>query len=242
MPASPILERYVRLLVSGHRVECRELIRQQLEKVEDATEIYHTLLWPAMEQVEKLYRSDRINSAAERMATLINRAVADQLQVHLGRRPENGKRMLIACAEGEPEELGSQMCADLFEASGWEVYLLGGGVPNDEILNLVGQLRPDILLVFGTQPTGVPGVRRLIDLIRDIGSNPTMNIMVSGGVFNRAEGLWKEVNADLMARTALEALPLAEQAEARDPTIKVAGPAKKRRRRRRPSLLAQTEG
>jgi len=175
------------------------------------------------------------------MAIRISRALADQLQSRLERGTPNGKRMLLTCAEGEPEELGAQMCADLFEADGWDVYFVGGGVPDDEVLELVGRLRPDILTIFGTQPGGVPGVRRLIDLIREVGSNPTMNIMISGGVFNRAEGLWKEVNADLFAPNAAEALKIAATAKPRKPEIRIPGAPKKRRRRRRPPLLAQLE-
>jgi len=33
--------------------------------------------------------------------------------------------------------------------------------------------------------------------------------MVSGGLFNRAEGLWQELEADLFAQSAVEALSLA---------------------------------
>ena len=107
------------------------------------------------------------------------------------------------------------MTADLFEARCWTVYFLGSGVPNDEILSLIGQLRPELLLIFGTKPPGVPGIRKLIDLIREIDVNPTMNIMCSGGVFNRAEGLWKEVNADLLAKSAQEAITIAVAADTR---------------------------
>jgi methanogenic corrinoid protein MtbC1 len=133
------------------------------------------------------------------------------------------------------------MCADLFESRGWQVNFLGGGVPNDEVLTLVGRLRPQILLIFGTQPSGVPQVRALTDMIRSVASNPTMNIMVSGGVFNRADGLWKEVHADLFARTAKDAIPVAEAAKPKAPEIIIPGAPKKRRRRRRPPLLATAE-
>jgi methanogenic corrinoid protein MtbC1 len=134
------------------------------------------------------------------------------------------------------------MCADLFEADGWDVYFLGGGVPDDEVLSLVGQLRPDILLIFGTQPQGVPGVRRLIDRIRDIDAHPTMNVMISGGVFNRADGLWEEISADLFAPTATEALRIANAAKPKEPTARPTGPVRKRRRRRRSPYLEPVEG
>ncbi len=241
MSTENVLERFLPPLLAGQRQACRDVLAEALQFGMEPIRIYRNMIWPAMEQVERMYRADEINLATEHMATRIGRCLADQLQVHLPRRGPNGKSILILCADGEPEELGAQMNADLFEADGWTVHFIGGGVPQDEVLSLVGQLRPNILLVFGTQPAGVPGVRKLIDLIREIGANPTMNIMISGGVFNRADGLWKEINADLFARTAEEALAIANTAQPRQPEIRIPGAPKKRRRRRRSPLLATVE-
>ncbi len=234
-----LLDRYMCPLLEGRRKECRDVLDEALSTGLAPERIYRQVVWPAMERIEHLYRSDEINRAAEHMATRINRTMASQLQRYLTQNNPIGKKVLITCANDEPEELGALMCADLFEADGWEVFFLGGGVPDDEILALVGELRPDILLVFGTQPSGVPGVRRLIDLIREVGASPTMNVMISGGVFNRADGLWEEVNADLFARSASEALEIAGTAVPRKPEVRVPGAPKKRRRRRRPPLLAE---
>lgn len=231
------LERYMTALLGGDRKTCREVMRLAVEHAGDGAEnLYYDLLWPAMQKIDKLFRGDRINTATEHMATRINRAVADQLQAHLIPAPPNGKRLVISCADGEAEELGAQMMADLFESRGWDVYFVGGGVPGDELMNLVGRLRPNILLIFGTKPTGVPQARTMIDMIRNVGCNPTMNIMISGGVFNRADGLWKEVNAELFAKTARDAIRIAESAPPRKPEIRVSGAPKKRRRRRRPPV------
>jgi len=68
-----------------------------------------------------------------------------------------------------------------------------------------------------------------------------MNIMISGGVFNRADGLWEEIDADLFAPSAAEALTAAENTEPRKPEIRIPGAPKKRRRRRRPQLLLLAE-
>jgi methanogenic corrinoid protein MtbC1 len=241
MIADRYLDRLMLPLLAGRREECRAVLSEAINKGVNARMAYKTMIWPAMERIAQLYRDDQINLATEHMATRISRCLADQLQAQLSRSESNGKRILITCADGEPEELGAQMCADLFEAEGWEVYFIGGGVPNDEILELVGKLRPNILMIFGTQPAGVPGVRQLIDLIREVGANPSMNVMISGGVFNRAEGLWKEVNADLFAGNATEGLKVAAEAEPRKAEVKIPGAPKKRRRRRRPPLLVQAE-
>ncbi len=231
------LQRYLTPLLKGDRATCRSIAHALIDDLSDTTDVYAELLWPAMETVEQLYRDDRINAAVEHMATRINRVVADQMQKRLPTSESNGKRILITCADGEPEELGAQICADLFESCGWHVYFLGGGVPNDEIQLVAGQLEPAILMIYGTQPSGVPGVRKLIDMIREIGVNPTMNIMVSGGVYNRADALWEEVGADLFAGDIREAVTVAENAKPRTPEIRVAGAPKKRRRRRRSSPL-----
>jgi methanogenic corrinoid protein MtbC1 len=241
MPTSELLRRYLDPLLRGHRQTCRELVKLELDKGTHPRTLYHDLIWPAMEHVEQLYREDRINLAAEHMATRINRSVAEHLQANLPRNESVDKRVLITCAHGEAEEFSAQMCADLFEADGWDVYLLGGGVPHDEVSSVVGQLQPDVLLIIGSQPSDAPQVRQLIDYVRSIGACPSMNIMVSGGVFNRATGLWREVKADLYAETAAEALELAGQAEPREPEVRVPGAPKKRRRRRRPPLLAVVE-
>jgi len=241
MSTERLVDRFVGTLLTGRRQECRDVLDEALAHGIEPKAMYRTVLWPAMETLERMYRADQINLATEHMATRISRVLADQLQARLRREAPNGRRILIACADGEPEELGAQMCADLFEAEGWDVYFVGGGVPNDEILSLAGQLRPEILLIFGTQPAGVANVRKLIDLIRSVGVNPTMNIMISGGVFNRADGLWKEVNADLFAADAGECLAVAAKAEPREHQVPVPGAPKKRRRRRKPPLLATAD-
>ncbi len=240
MQLDNVLDRYLEPLLRGDRHQCKEVITGVLRLGVDPRLIYEKVLWPAMDRVDEMYRVDSINTAVEHMATRINRVLADQVQSRLPREEPNGKKVLVICADNEPEELGAQMTADLFESDGWEVYFVGGGVPRDEILAMAGQLRPDLLLIFGTQPSGVPGVRALIETIREMGVNPTMNVMVSGGVFNRAEGLWEEIQTDLFARSAQEALEVANVAHPREAEVRVPGaPKKKRRRRRRPPLLEQ---
>ena len=127
----------------------------------------------------------------------------------LTRQPANGKTVLIFCGDDEPEELGGQICADLFEAEGWKVRFAGGGVPNDEVLKMIGDERPNLLVMFATLASNVPAVRKLIDYLREINSCPDMQIMCCGGIYRRAEGLAEEIGADLYAPDAAEAVIVA---------------------------------
>lgn len=233
----PLLTRYLQPLLAGRRAECFTLIENALTTGKPPEALVTDVVWPAMAQVDRLFRDDRINTAIEHMAARINRTVADQLQAHLPRKPVNGRKALLLCADEPREELGAQMVGDLFQADGWDVYFVGGGVPDDEVLSLVGQLRPDALIIFGTLPQGAPAVRGLISLIRDVNVCPSMNIIVSGGVFNRADGLWHEVGADEFADTAPEVLEIANALPPRVPGAPHMGIVKKRRRRRKGQAL-----
>jgi methanogenic corrinoid protein MtbC1 len=232
----PLLMRYMQPLLAGRRAECFSVIDEAVRVGTPAEELICDVVWPAMSQVERLFRDDRINCAIEHMACRINRTLADRLQACLPQEARNGKRIVITCASGVAEETGAQVVADLLQADGWEVYVLGGGVPQDEILALIGHIRPDALLIFGTRPEDVPETRHLVEFIRDIGVCPTMNIVVSGGIYNRADGLWQEVGADVFTESAREIRRILRDLPPRIPNAPRPALVKKRRRRRKPAM------
>jgi len=211
MATEAVLERYLDTLLKGDRKACRTVIEESLQTGTPANSVYSDIIWPIMVEIEHLVRSDRITTTQEHLATRINRTIVDQLQNKLPRKPRKGKRIVISCAQAELQELGAQIMADLFESDGWEVKFLGGGLTNDDILTFIHESAPNILLIYGSTPKQAPDIRQLIDTIRDINAWPNMRIMLSGGLFNRAEGLWQEVGADLFAATALEAIQIASQ-------------------------------
>ncbi len=206
---SNLVKSYVEPLLAGDRSACRKLIDGALAVGLTAKELLNKLVWPTMELLQSLYKEDRISTTSLNLATRLNRSLTDQLAARLDRKASNGKKVLIFCGDDEPEELGGQICADLFEADGWTVRFAGGGVPEDEALVLLGDLRPDLLIHFGTLPSGVPAVRKLIDYLRDVNSCPNMQVMCCGGIYKRAEGLAEEIGADLYASDADTAVEVA---------------------------------
>jgi len=216
---APLSEAYLHPLLAGERDACRQIVDEALEKGAMAYELLTDLIWPVMEHVQALYREDRISVSSLNLATRLNRAIADQLCGRLTRKPSNGRKVLIFCGNDEPEELGGQICSDLFEADGYHVRFAGGGVPEDEVLKLMGEFRPDLLVMFGTLPSGVPAVRKLIDYLREVNSCPEMQVMCCGGIYKRAEGLAEEIGADLYAPDAAAAVQTANAHPTRKATV-----------------------
>jgi len=236
MTRQNILARYLEPLLRGDRRACRSVIEEALQSGIPANSVYIDIVWPVMLEIEKLLRAERITPVQEHLATRVNRTIVDQLQNKLPRRPRRDKKIVVCCAPEELQELGAQIMTDLFESAGWEVRFLGGGLTNDDVLAFINEYAPAILSIHGTAPKQAPEVRRLIDTIKSVNAWPDMRIMVSGGLFARAEGLWQEMEADLYAATPVEALELAaSDAPPAPPEQRTIN----RRRRRKPVVRAE---
>ncbi len=204
------LQQYLDALLTGDRRQCRTIIEDILHHNNASIAgVYSDVIWPIMMEIDSLYRAERITSAQEHLATRINRTIVDQLQNKLPRQPQTGKKVVVCSSLHQISELGGQIIADMFESAGWDVRFLGGGLTSDDILSFVHQFCPDILVIYGTEPGETPQIRGIIDRIREINAAPAMKIMLAGGVFGRADGLWEEIGADLFAENAVEAVQIA---------------------------------
>jgi methanogenic corrinoid protein MtbC1 len=209
-----LLERYLKALLNGDRVASRSVIEEALQCGVPANTVYSDIIWPIMTEIEKLEKADTITSVQEALATRINRSIVDQLQNKLPRKAQTDKKIVIFSTATEQGELGAQMITDLFESSGWQVRYVGSGVSRDDLVEFTNTYSPDVLLVYGMQADKAPQTRQLIDTIKTINACPDMKIMLSGGIFDRAEGLWEEIGADMYAPTAAQAVQIASADEA----------------------------
>lgn len=196
-----LIERFIETLISGDRPAARALVDECLDADAPGEAIIEKLFWPSLDQIERLFRQDQLSVLSHNMATRLLRALADQMQLRLQRHEPNGKTLLLFCGPNEPNELAGQMAADMLEAAGFGLHFAGGGIANDEIIHAVGDLQPHALVLFSSAPQDLPHIRTLIDQLRETGLSPNSQIVVGGGVFNRAEGLCEEIGADLWART-----------------------------------------
>lgn len=206
MSADVLTERLFEALINGDRPGARRIVDEQQAGGTDAEILITDLFWPTYELIDSLHRQDKITQLSYNLATRLLRVIVDQVASDLVRTsaPRLNRRVFAACGPSESLELGAQMAVDLLEANGFDVRFSGGGVPADEIQNVVQNDRPDVLLMFCSSPQDLPGIRQMIDTLHEVGACPNLQVVVGGGVFNRAEGLAEEIGADLWAAHPLE--------------------------------------
>jgi methanogenic corrinoid protein MtbC1 len=200
------IEKLFTALISGDRPVARAVVAQAHTSLGSPEAVLEQLIWPTLENIQRLHRADQVSDLAHNFATRLMRQIVDHIGANLKQQPRLGKSVLVVSGNEQSEELAAQMSADLLEAGGYEVYYLGGGVASDEIVAQLGNLEADVLVVFGAVNSTVPQTRLLIDHLHDIGVCPRLQIVVGGGIFNRADGLSEEIGADAWAATPAELL------------------------------------
>lgn len=192
-------ERLFETLLEGDRDRARRLVAEALEEGLAPEALYTQVYWPVYERIERMHRADQMSNITHHLATRLLRVLVDQTAARLPRAQTASRSVLAVCGPTDPDELAAQMAVDLLEAAGFDVRFAGGGVAGDEILAAAQESQPDVLLFFASAPCDLPDIRRIIDAIREIGACRDLQVVVGGGVFNRADELAEEIGADLWA-------------------------------------------
>ncbi len=195
-----VVEHLFHTLITGDRLNARRIIQELLNEEIAPEQIAHEVYWPVLEMINSLFRADQLSTLAHHYGIRLLRSLCDQTQIKYSLQPSRGRKVLMFSGASEADELAGQLVSDLLEADGYEMYFGGGGIAKDEILAETGERNPDVLLMFASGPDDAPNIRQLIDQIRSVGACPHLQIVVGGGIFNRAEGLAEEIGADLWAK------------------------------------------
>jgi methanogenic corrinoid protein MtbC1 len=229
-----IVERLFEALINGDRTWSRSIVDEVMRQGVTAEELVTDIYWPTYEMIANLFRNDQLSTLAHHMGTRLLRTLCDQAALAFDVRPANGRRVFAVCGPTDADELAAQMATDLLEREGFAISFAGGGIANDEVLAHVQEHQPNALLLFASAPSDLPSVRELIDTIHEIGACRQTQVVVGGGVFNRAEGLAEEIGADLWATSPAE---LAE-AMLEQPARRAAADQRTVGRKRRPQAKA----
>jgi methanogenic corrinoid protein MtbC1/DNA-binding XRE family transcriptional regulator len=141
-----------------------------------------------------MWQRGHVTVAHEHLATQI---VADQLaRLRNVSEPEKrvGRQVVMSAIESDDHRLGAAMVALVLQADGWDVQLLGGGVPVPDLLAFVADRRPDLVGLSVTLSSSMAGAQETIDALAALAERP--KILVGGAAFDGDETIARAIGAD----------------------------------------------
>lgn len=154
-------------LVAGDESKALAVARRTLELGSGSTEMFDTLLAPAMRTIGRQWQDGDISIYAERRATgIARRIVADPIRpVQLVRRG----RAITAVLTGETHSLPSEMAAEALDDDGWTVDRLGLNTPPELLINEIDPGAVDLVVLSPTVPSNQAASQITADRLRERG-------------------------------------------------------------------------
>lgn len=202
--AAKLVKRYLAAQLAGNRREAlRLLVEEGLNKGVPAQDLQLRVIQAAQYEIGRLWQENRVSIAQEHMATAISQLALAHLYPHLPREQSRGKRVIIACVEGEQHEMGGRIAADVLETNGFDVRYLGASVPTESLVTMVSADPPDVLCLSVTMSFHVPVVKKAIARLREAFGR-RVPILVGGHALQWDPALRTQLDADGIGTTAVE--------------------------------------
>jgi methanogenic corrinoid protein MtbC1 len=224
---SPLAREYLDLLLAGKREQASKLVHRAIDEGRSVRDIYRTVFERTLKEVGLLWMQNRVDVAMEHYFSASTQLIMSQLYPYItdAAKAKKDALCLAIAVCGEFHDIGVRMVSDFMEMDGWRTFFLGNNLCNDDIVKAAVDHEPDILALSATMFFNVESIARSIRAIRGVEKLRNAIILVGGRPFNQDPDLWKRVGADGSARSAEEAVSLANRLfkQRRDPSRALSG-------------------
>jgi len=189
-------------LESDRREAVRLLVEDGFNRGASVVSLMLDVIQPAQREIGRLWQSNRLTIADEHQATAISQVALAHLYQLASRGQPRGKRILVACVEGERHDMGARVVADLLDFEGFDVFFLGADVPVASLADKVRAARPDLVVLSVTMTFHQDALRRSVAAIRDFA--PGLPIAGGGHAFAWCPELASELDLSASGSDAKE--------------------------------------
>lgn len=197
---------YTQFILDGERAQAHDLIFDVYRQGWTIHDIYLKVFQPSLYEVGHLWETGKVSIAQEHLATAITQSVLSAIYAQVDLPTNLDKHAIVACLAGNYHEIGPRMIADFLQLAGYNTRFLGANTPVDSVLEMIDQLRPDVIGLPATVTKHVEPVRAAIERLRADFVTYRPVVMVGGMAFNLVDGLWKEVKADVWGPDGQQAI------------------------------------
>lgn len=174
---------YLAALLCGDSQQCQACFEHWLATTPDLRVVYEDLVQRALYAVGELWEQGKISVASEHLATAISEGLLNLCYPRLFAMPRKGLIAVVASTASEQHQFGAKMVADVLELHGWRAHFLGANTPLPDLLDLLRQVKPDVVALSLTLYSNLPALIQTATAIR--AEFATLPIIVGGQAFHR---------------------------------------------------------
>jgi methanogenic corrinoid protein MtbC1 len=212
-----LLSRYLAAQLGGDRREALRLVLEEgLVAGHGVLELQVEVIQAAQREIGRLWQVNRISIAQEHMATAISHVVMARLFDEARADPRLGRKVVVACVEGEYHEFPARIVADFLDLGGFDVRYLGANVPTDDLMRLLREERPDLLALSVTMSFNIAALRRVVARVRL--EHPHLPILVGGHALDWEPDIAREYGVETCGNDAARLVDSARRLTERTPS------------------------
>ncbi len=205
----PEADAFQAALLAGDRHESLAIVRRCMASGNSLIETELHVVQPALYRIGEKWQQNQVTVAQEHLATAVAQAVMTSALMMSQPVPPIGKKVLLACVEGNDHAVGLQMVADAFLLSGWEVKNLGANTLSQALVEQVIAWRPNLLGLSVSFPQQLHAVRSVMAELDSHLGQARPAVIVGGLAINRFKQLATAVGAAGTASDAQVATDMA---------------------------------
>lgn len=194
-------------LLAGRQGEALALLNRCMDAGHALIDVELHVIQPALYRIGEKWQANEVSVAQEHLASAIVQAIMTLGLLRSTPPAPVGKRVLLACVEGNEHAIGLRMVADAFQLAGWELQYLGANVPTSALLRQVEAWQPHLVGLSVSFPQQLRIVRNVIARMEEHFGATRPPVIVGGLAINRFNQLAGVVGADASggdARAAVE--------------------------------------
>lgn len=202
----PEWEAFESVLLAGDRRGAGGFLDRRLEQGCSLIDAEVRMIQPALYGIGQKWQSNQVSIAQEHLATAIAQSVMTQGLLKSEVPASNGRKVLLACVEGNIHSVGLQMVADAFQLAGWDVQYLGANVPTSALIQQVTQYKPDLLGLSVSFAQQLRVVREIMARLTQVQGTARPAVILGGLAINQFSRLAGELGADAWSPDAHSAV------------------------------------
>ena len=205
-----LLKEIKNIVVDGRHAEIEENIQVAIDEGLDLNQIINDALIGAMDIVGKNF-ADNIIFVPEMLVSAMTMKKGLDIIKPLLKGEESGvkAKILLGTVKGDMHDIGKNLVAMMMEGAGFEVIDMGVDLSVEDVVGRVKTEKPDILGLSALLTTTLPGMKRVIDTLKEQGLRDTVKVIIGGAPVDKKFA--DSIGADGYGKDAAQAVELARK-------------------------------